>query len=189
MAKPPGPPSPPSAAASASAAAAAERNLRLVRVTGDGRCMFRSLALGLSAEKGRSVGPQEEERDADLLRMAVAGEASRANRIAHSGGGGEMRSLFLARFARYGGPLCPLRWPALPATQFFPPAAPFPEISAPYSSFRTEAMCTKAVERQKHPEALMAINAEGGLQQYCPKGEGSATVVSFFWGLSRALNE
>jgi hypothetical protein len=45
---------------------------QVVRVRGDGRCMFRSLALGLAALTGRNMTSGEEEFEADQLRLAVA---------------------------------------------------------------------------------------------------------------------
>lgn len=46
--------------------------LRVVRIRGDGRCMFRALALGLANNKGVNMSASQEEAEADLLRMAVA---------------------------------------------------------------------------------------------------------------------
>jgi len=48
-----------------------DERLREVRVSGDGRCMFRSLALGLAANKNQVLGSHETEH-ADKLRMACA---------------------------------------------------------------------------------------------------------------------
>ncbi|KAK3278162.1 hypothetical protein CYMTET_13884 [Cymbomonas tetramitiformis] len=48
-----------------------ETNLRVIRVTGDGKCMFRSLALGLAASRNQSMSSSREETEADQLRMAV----------------------------------------------------------------------------------------------------------------------
>ena len=45
---------------------------QVVRVRGDGRCMFRALALGLAALAKRNVTSGEEEFEADQLRLAVA---------------------------------------------------------------------------------------------------------------------
>lgn len=45
---------------------------RVVRTRGDGRCMFRSLALGLAAIANRTMTSGEEEFEADQLRLAVA---------------------------------------------------------------------------------------------------------------------
>ena len=50
----------------------AEKGLRVIRVQGDGKCMFRSIALGLARNKGRILGPAAEEQEADQLRLAVA---------------------------------------------------------------------------------------------------------------------
>lgn len=49
-----------------------ERGLRIIRIKGDGRCMFRSIALGLARNSGRILGPAAEEQEADQLRLAVA---------------------------------------------------------------------------------------------------------------------
>ena len=46
--------------------------LTKVAVKGDGRCLFRSLALGLAASRGVFLTPSAEEEEADLLRLAVA---------------------------------------------------------------------------------------------------------------------
>lgn len=48
-----------------------DERLREVRITGDGRCMFRALALGLAANKNVILGGRETE-EADQLRMACA---------------------------------------------------------------------------------------------------------------------
>jgi len=45
---------------------------QIVRVRGDGKCMFRSLALGLAAISKRNMTSAEEEFEADQLRLAVA---------------------------------------------------------------------------------------------------------------------
>jgi len=45
---------------------------KVVRVRGDGRCMFRSLAIGLAHVTGRNLSSTEEETEADQLRLAVA---------------------------------------------------------------------------------------------------------------------
>ncbi|GAB4822635.1 hypothetical protein N2152v2_009681 [Parachlorella kessleri] len=58
--------------ARAAPAKQAETGLRIVRVRGDGRCMFRALALGLARNMGRILGPAAEEQEADQLRLAVA---------------------------------------------------------------------------------------------------------------------
>eukprot|EP00898_Chlorokybus_atmophyticus_P001220 jgi/Chlat1/2099/Chrsp17S02701 len=44
---------------------------QVVRVRGDGRCMFRAMVLGLAANKGQVVNSYDEEKDADELRIAV----------------------------------------------------------------------------------------------------------------------
>ncbi|KAI3428337.1 hypothetical protein D9Q98_006717 [Chlorella vulgaris] len=51
---------------------AAETGLRVIKVDGDGRCMFRALAQGLSRNKGIFLGRTAEEQEADQLRLAVA---------------------------------------------------------------------------------------------------------------------
>ncbi|XP_078427686.1 cysteine proteinases superfamily protein [Wolffia australiana] len=43
----------------------------VVKVTGDGRCMFRALAKGMARNKGERLSPHQERNDADELRMAV----------------------------------------------------------------------------------------------------------------------
>eukprot|EP00242_Pyramimonas_sp_CCMP2087_P010188 CAMPEP_0198211268 /NCGR_PEP_ID=MMETSP1445-20131203/22927_1 /TAXON_ID=36898 /ORGANISM="Pyramimonas sp., Strain CCMP2087" /LENGTH=247 /DNA_ID=CAMNT_0043885489 /DNA_START=105 /DNA_END=848 /DNA_ORIENTATION=+ len=48
-----------------------DERLREVRVTGDGKCMFRSLALGLAANKNQMLGSHEAQH-ADKLRLACA---------------------------------------------------------------------------------------------------------------------
>ena len=40
---------------------------KVVRVRGDGRCMFRSLAIGLAHLTGRNLSSAEEETEADQL--------------------------------------------------------------------------------------------------------------------------
>lgn len=54
------------------AATAAEHHMRVIRVKGDGRCMFRAIALGLARNQGRILGANAEEQEADQLRLAVA---------------------------------------------------------------------------------------------------------------------
>lgn len=49
-----------------------EKSLRVIRVRGDGKCMFRAIALGLARNQGRFLGSDAEEREADNLRLAVA---------------------------------------------------------------------------------------------------------------------
>ena len=44
----------------------------MVKVRGDGRCMFRSLAIGLAHLRKLNLSAREEETDADQLRLAVA---------------------------------------------------------------------------------------------------------------------
>ena len=46
--------------------------LSCVKVKPDGRCLFRSLVLGLAANKGTVLSSQQEEKEADLLRGACA---------------------------------------------------------------------------------------------------------------------
>jgi len=55
----------------AKAPATPDEKLRVVRVTGDGRCMFRALALGLANNKNIILGSKETD-EADQLRMACA---------------------------------------------------------------------------------------------------------------------
>eukprot|EP00803_Ostreobium_quekettii_P011548 evm.model.scf_418.6 EVM.evm.TU.scf_418.6 scf_418:33840-36840(-) len=45
--------------------------LRVKRVRGDGRCLFRALAQGVARHKGIFLSPVKEEMEADNLRMAV----------------------------------------------------------------------------------------------------------------------
>ncbi|GAQ88970.1 hypothetical protein KFL_004740110 [Klebsormidium nitens] len=45
-------------------------HLRLVKIRGDGKCLFRAMACGLAANKGEVLGFREEE-EADSLRLAV----------------------------------------------------------------------------------------------------------------------
>lgn len=58
--------------ARAAAGPAIETGLRVIRVAGDGRCMFRALAQGLARNQGRFLGQAAEEQEADQLRLAVA---------------------------------------------------------------------------------------------------------------------
>ncbi|PSC69777.1 OTU domain-containing protein [Micractinium conductrix] len=58
--------------ARAAAGPTVETGLRVVRVAGDGRCMFRALAQGLARNQGRFLGGGAEEQEADQLRLAVA---------------------------------------------------------------------------------------------------------------------
>ncbi|KAI7839237.1 hypothetical protein COHA_006935 [Chlorella ohadii] len=58
--------------ARAAAGPAIETGLRVVKVAGDGRCMFRALAQGLARNQGRFLGQAAEEQEADQLRLAVA---------------------------------------------------------------------------------------------------------------------
>ena len=46
--------------------------LKVIRVKGDGKCMFRALALGLARNQGRILAGDIEVKEADNLRMAVA---------------------------------------------------------------------------------------------------------------------
>ncbi|KAL3676406.1 hypothetical protein R1sor_026354 [Riccia sorocarpa] len=41
------------------------------RITGDGRCMFRALVVGMATNKGQTLSYFEEEQEADQLRFAV----------------------------------------------------------------------------------------------------------------------
>lgn len=59
----------PSAPFWARPAAAAEAPLRVERVRGDGRCLYRSLARGLAAADGRRLTERLEVADADALRQ------------------------------------------------------------------------------------------------------------------------
>lgn len=56
----------------ARAAPMTDSRLRVVRIKGDGRCMFRALSQGLARNQGRVLGPAAEEQEADQLRLAVA---------------------------------------------------------------------------------------------------------------------
>ena len=49
-----------------------ETGLRVLRMRGDGRCMFRALAVGLARLQGKYLGGDVEELEADQLRLAVA---------------------------------------------------------------------------------------------------------------------
>jgi hypothetical protein len=49
-----------------------ERGLRVIHIKADGRCMFRSIAVGMARNQGRILGPAAEEQEADQLRLAVA---------------------------------------------------------------------------------------------------------------------
>ena len=44
--------------------------LKVVKITGDGRCMFRAVALGLAHASKRNITKTEETEEADTLRMA-----------------------------------------------------------------------------------------------------------------------
>ena len=50
---------------------------RVIKVRGDGRCMFRSLAICLAHLKKEALTAEAEERDADQLRLAVAEQMCR----------------------------------------------------------------------------------------------------------------
>ncbi|BBN11213.1 hypothetical protein Mp_5g10040 [Marchantia polymorpha subsp. ruderalis] len=41
------------------------------RISGDGRCMFRALVVGMATNKGQNLSYMEEEQEADQLRLAV----------------------------------------------------------------------------------------------------------------------
>ncbi|XP_054784687.1 OVARIAN TUMOR DOMAIN-containing deubiquitinating enzyme 3-like [Prosopis cineraria] len=43
----------------------------VVKVTGDGRCLFRALVKGMACNKGIALSPREERENADELRLAV----------------------------------------------------------------------------------------------------------------------
>ncbi|EEH51827.1 uncharacterized protein MICPUCDRAFT_23125, partial [Micromonas pusilla CCMP1545] len=51
---------------------------KVIRVRGDGRCMFRSLAVGLAHIRRETLTAADEERNADQLRLAVAESLCRA---------------------------------------------------------------------------------------------------------------
>ncbi len=44
----------------------------MIKIRGDGKCMFRAIALGLARNQGRFLGADAEQREADNLRIAVA---------------------------------------------------------------------------------------------------------------------
>lgn len=46
--------------------------LHVVRVRGDGKCLFRAIAIGLAADRGMALAPQREDVEADQMRLAVA---------------------------------------------------------------------------------------------------------------------
>lgn len=49
-----------------------ERGYKIIKIAPDGRCLFRALASGMSYNQGYyTVGTEEEEKDADALRMAT----------------------------------------------------------------------------------------------------------------------
>lgn len=48
-----------------------EPDLGVRRILGDGKCMFRALARGMARNDGVVLSPEEETRDADMLRLAV----------------------------------------------------------------------------------------------------------------------
>jgi hypothetical protein len=45
---------------------AVEKNFRVARVKGDGRCMFRAMALGLAYNKGHFLSKELEEKEAGV---------------------------------------------------------------------------------------------------------------------------
>lgn len=49
-----------------------ETGFKVVPVKGDGRCLFRAVALGLAARRGAALRSNQEEEEADRLRLAVA---------------------------------------------------------------------------------------------------------------------
>lgn len=53
-------------------APAIEESLKVIRIRGDGKCMFRAIALGLARNQGKYLGPEAEQQEADKLRLAVA---------------------------------------------------------------------------------------------------------------------
>jgi hypothetical protein len=54
------------------ASAAPGLRLKVIRIKGDGKCMFRAIALGLARNQGRILTSDVEQKEADNLRMAVA---------------------------------------------------------------------------------------------------------------------
>lgn len=48
-----------------------EKGFRILKIKGDGRCMFRALAQGLSRNKGVFISGETETKEADELRLAV----------------------------------------------------------------------------------------------------------------------
>lgn len=44
----------------------------MIAMKGDGRCLFRALAVGLARNQGRFLGGTAEQEEADQLRLAVA---------------------------------------------------------------------------------------------------------------------
>ncbi|KAL3132074.1 hypothetical protein ABBQ32_008684 [Trebouxia sp. C0010 RCD-2024] len=48
-----------------------ERGYRILKIKGDGRCLFRALAQGLSRNKGVFISEETETKEADELRLAV----------------------------------------------------------------------------------------------------------------------
>lgn len=57
-----------------------ETDLRVARIKGDGRCLFRALAQGLARNQGRFLGGAAEEQEADQLRLAVAEAICRSHK-------------------------------------------------------------------------------------------------------------
>jgi len=57
--------------ASASDALLSAREVRVQRIRGDGRCLFRAIARNLAAHEGRSLPEHHEREDADFLRMSA----------------------------------------------------------------------------------------------------------------------
>lgn len=47
------------------------RPLRIHKIAGDGKCMFRAIAQGLARQRGLTLFPHDEAHEADLLRQAV----------------------------------------------------------------------------------------------------------------------
>lgn len=61
-----------------------EKGLRIVQVKGDGRCLFRALAKGLTHKQGVHISGDREDYAADELRMAVHDALCRSDERAKS---------------------------------------------------------------------------------------------------------
>ncbi|KAG6547779.1 hypothetical protein Mapa_010592 [Marchantia paleacea] len=53
------------------------------RISGDGRCMFRALVVGMATNKGQTLSYMEEEQEADQLRLAVMDAICRPDQRSH----------------------------------------------------------------------------------------------------------